>query len=89
MALAKRQSQNNRIIVIFVVVLIVGALGYFAYTRWLNGSDQNSNVNTPGSGGSTIQFDKKVLDDPRLKSLVPYRKTVNQNADGGQPYPFQ
>lgn len=89
MALAKRQSQNSKIIGILIGALIIGALGYFAYTRWLSSSSDGNNSNSLGPRGSTINFDKKILDDPRLMNLTPYRISVNTNVTGGQPYPFQ
>lgn len=89
MALAKRQSKGSKVIGIFLGVAIVIGLGYFAYTRWFESDGSETNQNLPGSRGATINFNKNILDDPRLTNTVLYQKTVNQNAQGGQPYPFQ
>ncbi len=91
MALVKRQTNSTRLLLIFAVVVVVGAVGYFL-SRQLFSTSVGVNINVPGSSQTVItNFGEQILNDSRYTQLQTYGGSVqvDLNTDIGQPQPFQ
>lgn len=90
MALAKKQSRSSSIIAISIVILIVGVIGYFVYTRFLAGSLNNQNGTGAIGDRSALNFNQAILNDARVINLQDYGRTTTANVnDAGQIEPFR
>lgn len=91
MALAKRQSNSTRLMVIGVVIVAVAGIGYLVYREFFT-KPVDVTANTVNATKRVItNFNESVLSDPRYTTLKSYDATVNAdaNTDGGQSQPFQ
>ncbi len=90
MALTRKQSQSNTIIIVGLIVVILAGLGYFVVTRFIlkDGSD-TGNINGLRNPRGLVNFDASILSDPRVTGLKDYRVGVNANTAVGQPAPFR
>ncbi len=91
MALVKKRSQTSNILVIFIVVAVLGGIGYVLFRQFYSAGLTNSgNGSDAGVQKEVKDFGQSILQDPRFKSLEKYSTlpTVN-SSDYGQGNPFQ
>ena len=90
MALAKKQSPNNRIIIIAIVVVAVAGLSYFIYTRFSQGPGGSGGSGTVTNRSALLNFNASILNNPQVTNLNYIAPSVTANInDAGQPYPFR
>ncbi len=90
MALTRRQSQSNTIIVIGLVVVIAAGLLFYLYTQfWSKGGANGNNTNGLRNPNILVNFDPTILQDPRVTGLQDFTTGVNTNVAPGQPAPFR
>lgn len=91
MALAKKQSRSSSIIIMAIIALVLGVIGYFVYVRFLAGDSTNGNNNSGlGSRGGLVNFNSAILNDSRVTNLQDYERSTNVDANrAGQVEPFR
>ena len=92
MALAKKQNNSTRIVIIGAVVLIVAGIGYFLFQElFVKTNNTNQGSAASQQKGVITNYGESILTDPRYAGLRSYGAMVNADAnqDGGQPNPFQ
>ncbi len=93
MALAKKNSNSNRFIIIALVVVVVGGVGYLLFKQFFLDPKEELNQALNANRGKAVitEFGESILNDPRFTSLKSFDVTVNADAetDGGQVNPFQ
>lgn len=93
MALAKKRSNNTRIIVISAVIIAVAGIGYVLFNQFFLKDDAATrSANSAAKNSSVItEFGESILNDSRFTTLKSFDASVNADAnrDGGQPNPFR
>ncbi len=91
MALVKRRTSSNRTIIIAVVVLVLGGIGWFLVQQFLAPTSNDMLVNQNRNRTVITNFGETILNDARYQDLQSFDQTVtvNVNADSGNPNPFQ
>jgi flagellar basal body-associated protein FliL len=91
MALAKKQSRSDRLVIIALVVIVVAGIGYLVYTKWyLNRSTTNNR--SAGNSAQTVitNFGTELLNNPQFTNTQDYGVNINADVNqAGQPDPFQ
>lgn len=92
MALAKKNSNSSRVIVVSLVIVMVAVVGYVLFREFfLKTGGVNDNTGTSNRDQAVISnFGEAILNDPRFTTLKPTNIdiTADANRDGGQPNPF-
>lgn len=93
MALAKKNSNSTRTIIIAAVIIAVAGIGYVLYQQFfLNpGSSTATDLTTSRTKSVITNFGESILTDPRYTTLKSFDQSVNADAnrDGGQINPFR
>lgn len=90
MALVKKRTSSNRVIIIAIVVLALGGIGWYLVQLLLvpGGGAPTGNLNQ--SQSVITNFGEEILNDVRYRELQPYGQTPNINVNqAGNPNPFQ
>ena len=91
MALVKRQSASSKPIIIGIVVILVGGIGYFLFQKFYLNAGTTNTSNTSSSTSKVItNFGESILEEPKFTELesLTVNTSVNINA-AGQAQPFQ
>ena len=90
MALQKKRSNSSRLIVVGVVVLVVGVVGYVLFQQFFLGAGTTSNVNSTVDRTNRVMSitGEDILQDPRYQALVQFGTTPVE-PQGTNPNPFQ
>ena len=92
MALVKRQSASSKTILIAVIILVVGVLGFFVFQRFFLQAGTGTVTNTGGQSGGVISgLGEETLNENKFTEL--HSRTVNNSVnlktDTGQHQPCQ
>lgn len=92
MALVKKKSNSNRIIVIAIGIILLAGVGYFLFTElYLKSQDTNGATGAAGGRRVITNFGQSILNDGRYSELRSYGVNISAdaNTNPGQPNPFQ